>query len=370
MSAAGSSKKLSMQHVPALVCALALMVMAQNGNAYNYFTCANGKTLDFNSGYMTFNYANNLTGAQKAAISTGLSRVTAFSDSHITTIDNNDSSFGQGNGQSEIYRGDISTADCSAWFIVSTCAVTEADIRFGNETWTTTDNSQHYPFSPGRSMTGTAVHEGGHCIGMAHSNDRYNMMGSDWNHVTRNGTATYYGPGEDLSNGLIDLHGKKSAQNNYRDVGVTVFRYQGVSGEYSTHKFGVLRDGSGTTLTTVGSYEGQPIYEVMAGIPIQMEITLENNGESDTENPNVGVYLSTNSVISADDTPVGSPVAFTLERDSPTETTVTVTIPSTTAPGNYFLGAYVDHDDLISETTSANNIAYYPIAVIAAPPGC
>jgi hypothetical protein len=366
---AGLHKDLSIGHLSKLVCALSLSMASLGVNAYNYLTCSNGKQLNFNNGYMTFNYANNLTGAQKNAISVGLDRVTAFSDSNITTIDNNDSSFSSGNGQNEIYRANIPTADCTAWFIVSTCTVTEADIRFGNPDWTTTDNSQHLPFSSGRSITGTAVHEGGHCIGMSHSNDRYNMMGSDWNHVTRNGTTSYYGPGEDLSNGLIELHGKKSATNDHRDVGITIFRYQGVSGEYSAHKFGELRNTLGAILPVVGSFEGQSVYQVFAGNTIQMELTLENNGELDTENPNIGIYLSTNSVISADDTLLDGPVAFALERDSPTETTVTVTIPSATTPGNYFVGAYIDHDNLISETTSANNVAYYPVTIVA-PPGC
>ncbi|MDX1736363.1 MAG: hypothetical protein R3228_18440, partial [Halioglobus sp.] len=31
--------------------------------------------------------------------------------------------------------------------------------------------------------------------------------------------------------------------------------------------------------------------------------------------------------------------------------------------GDYFLGAYVDHDGLIAETTVANNVAYYPVTV-------
>jgi hypothetical protein len=45
-----------------------------------------------------------------------------------------------------------------------------------------------------------------------------------------------------------------------------------------------------------------------------------------------------------------------------------VTIPGGTAPGNYFLGAYIDHDNLISETTVANNAAYYLVSVISQVP--
>ena len=45
-----------------------------------------------------------------------------------------------------------------------------------------------------------------------------------------------------------------------------------------------------------------------------------------------------------------------------------MTIPGGTAPGNYFLGAYIDHDNLISETAVANNVAYYPVSVISQVP--
>lgn len=337
--------------------------------AYNYLTCSDGTPLFSGDGDQTFNYGNNLSAAQKSAISAGLSRVTVFSASSIAVIDNNDASYSSGNGESEIYIDPgVGTADCAVWFFdAPSCSVTEADIRFGDEPWTTAEDSNHWPYSgAGRSMVGTAVHEGGHCIGMAHSNDLYNMMGQDWNHVTRNGSTTYYGPGEDLSAGLIDLHGKKSTSDAFRDLGVTVFRYSGTSGAYSAHSAGRLRDAVGSELPSAGSYLGQRIYRVQAGATVQMELTFENNGEMDAEAPNVGYYLSDNSIVSATDTLIHTQSALALLRDGPLEATVSFSIPAQTPAGNYFLGAYVDHDDLISETTTANNVAYYPITVTAA----
>jgi hypothetical protein len=47
------------------------------------------------------------------------------------------------------------------------------------------------------------------------------------------------------------------------------------------------------------------------------------------------------------------------------EYTATVTIPSNTAPGNYFIGAYIDYDFAVPEQTAANNVAYYPVTVVA-----
>lgn len=319
---------------------------------------------------MTFNYANNLSADQKTALSLGHSRLTAFSDSSITTLDNGDDDFMPNNGENEIYLdSSVPTAQCVFYFINSTCTVLEADMRYGNEPWTTTDDSQHHPYGILRSMTGTAIHEGGHCLGgMQHSNDIYNMMGAEYSHVTRQGTDAYYGPGEDLSAGMVFLHGEKSGGlDSFRDVGITAMRYSHAGGQYSQHTFGFLRDPEGARLPIVASYVGQFVYQVAAGATIQMETTAENNGEADVENPNIGFYLSTNDIISSDDVFLGE-VSSTLGRDTPLEAITNVTIPGGTAPGNYFLGAYIDHDSLISETTVANNAAYYPVSVVSALP--
>ncbi len=349
---------------------LLLAVIGQQAQAYTYFTCAGGSQMDFNSGHMTFNYADNLSADQKAAISLGHARLTEFSDSSITTVDNGDSDYSSGNGENEIYLdAAVGTASCTYWFNPSTCTVIEADMQYGNQPWTTTDDSQHYPYATGRSMTGTAVHEGGHCIGMAHTNNLYNMMGVEYSYVTRQGTDTYYGPGEDLSDGLIDLHGERSGGlDTYRDVGATVMRYAGFSGEYSLHSFGLLRDYFGNVKPVVGSYVGQNTYQVAAGEAVLMEVTLENNGEADVENPLVGFYLSDNDNISAADTFIAE-IPVTLGRDAPLEALVGLSIPQGTAPGNYFLGVYVDHGNLIAETTVANNVGYYPVSVVSSAPG-
>jgi hypothetical protein len=102
----------------------------------------------------------------------------------------------------------------------------------------------------------------------------------------------------------------------------------------------------------------------VAGTTIQMETTGENNGEQDIEYPNIGFYLSANDIISTDDLFLGE-IASALARDAPYETFTNVVIPGDVAAGNYFLGAYIDHDSVITETTVANNVAYYPVSVVS-----
>jgi hypothetical protein len=355
-----------MNHFSRLLAVVSIGLLAPVAHGYNYLTASCG-AINFNSGQMTFNYASNLSSAEKLDISRAFSRLTAFSDSTITTNDNSDNSYSRGNGENEIYLDSThSTAQCWINYSTSTCTVSEADIRFGNQSWTTGSASQHLPYASGRSILGTAVHEGGHCLGMAHENTVYNMMGSDFSHVTRNNLTTYFGPGEDLSDGLIDLHGKRSGgSNTYRDVGATVMRYDSVSGAYSTHKFGVLLDTGGTVLPVVGSFEGQDVFQITAGKTVRMELTFENNGELNTETPSIGYYLSVNALISSADPLLRTDNNFSLGRATPLETTQSVTIPSDTVPGNYFLGAFVDHEDLISEVTNLNNVAYYPVNIVA-----
>lgn len=350
-----------------------LLLLAQGANAYTYISRSCGTVTGYSDISRTFMLANNLSTAEKAEISTAMARVTAFSAATINTFDNNDSDFSTTNSQNEIYHDTShATAQCALRYDTSACTVIATDIRFGNQTWVTGEDSDHWPYlstanGGGRSILGTAVHEGGHCIGMGHEDDVYNMMGDDWDHVTRNSTTTYYGPGEDLSNGTIARWGKRSTTDAYRDVGLTVMRYSGSDGTYSSHAFGVLRDASGNALTSTGSFEGQPSYQVVAGDTVQMELTVENNGEKNTESFSIGFYLSTNAFISTSDTLLGVDNGYVQTRNVPYEATEPVTIPISTAPGTYFLGAYADHDNVIPEVTSANNIAYYPIEVLPPP---
>ena len=113
---------------------LLISLFALDAQAYNYITCQNGLTLDFNGGAMTFNYGDNLSSDEKAALSLAFQRLTDFSAATITTVDNGDNSYFSGNDENEIYRDSaVSTATCTYWFFSSTCEVAEADMQFGNQ---------------------------------------------------------------------------------------------------------------------------------------------------------------------------------------------------------------------------------------------
>ena len=350
-----------------------LALAAEGASAYTYISRACGTVTGYSNISRTFNLGSNLSTAEKADIATALARLTVFSQASFILNDNGDSSWSTTNTQNEIYHDTShATAQCSLYYNTSSCTVIATDIRFGDEPWVTGNDSNHWPYdnstaTGGRSILGTAVHEGGQCAGMGHEADVYNIMGDEWDHVTRNGTTSYYGPGEDLSDGLIDRWGKRSSNDAYRDVGLAVHRYDGSDGTYSSHSFGVLRDASGSVLPTSGSFEGQPAYEVVAGETVQMELTVENNGEKNTESFHTGFYLSSNSIISTSDTFLSEDTGYVMTRNVPYEVLEPVTIPIDTPPGSYFLGAYANHDFQFGEVTYQNNVAYYPVEVLPPP---
>ena len=156
-----------------LIVAMALLSAPQAG-AYQYISAGCGN-IDFSGGQVTFNVADNITADELTAYELGATRATLYSDSSITLNDVSDSSYGRGNGDNELFRDPSHpTAYCSYYYYLSSCAIAEADMAIGDQPWVTEDNFNSYTFGvSGRSLTGTAVHEVGHCVGMAHENRYY-----------------------------------------------------------------------------------------------------------------------------------------------------------------------------------------------------
>jgi hypothetical protein len=318
------------------------LLSARQAAAYQYISAGCGN-INFSDGHISFNVADNITADELTAYELGADRATLYSNSSITLNDVSDTDYGRGNGENELFRDSShNTAYCSYSYYTNSCAIAEADMAIGDEPWVTEDIFNSYTFGvSGRSLTGTAIHEAGHCVGMAHENRYYNMMGADFSHLNWTGSLNvYYGPGEDLSNGLIDLHGKRSSSDIYRDVGVSTMRYSYASGQYSSHKKGVLTSSSsGNELPRVDSFNSLTVYQVETGSPFVMQLTLENNGEKDVETPLLGLYLSSNDVISTADQQLAT-YETSLTRNTPLETSYTVILPSGTTPGDYFPGSF------------------------------
>ncbi len=110
---------------------------------------------------------------------------------------------------------------------------------------------------------------------------------------------------------------------------------------------------SATTPTTVNP-----------GDTVGVSYERSNLGDTGTGAFSDGFYLSTGSTITTNDTLLDSVANQPLAAgDSAGPFTSTLTIPSGTSPGTYYVGYYVDHDGDVTESNETNNTAIFQITV-------
>jgi len=273
----------------------------------------------------------------------------------------NDGSVGIGNGQSEVWFSSDSAHSPAVTYTSTLFGfILEADVVFYNGiAYTTSMNKTSiWPYGgASRPFQTTACHEYGHAAGLGHENDEYNIMGQDWDHIHCNGSSCRSYFGEDACDGLVALYGRWSG-GSIEDVSVSMFRYTGASGAYSTHGLCRMWNSTGGALSSV-LYNGQRRYNVNSGQTVRVEFTYENNGET-SKTPRVGFYLSTNSTISTGDTLITTRNP-TVARGNVYTTYYTITLPAGTSGTIRFLGVIIDDNGLIAEVDSSNNAAYHII---------
>jgi hypothetical protein len=240
--------------------------------------------------------------------------------------------------------------------------IVEADVVFYNGEDYTTSMSKTSLWSYGgtrRPFQTTALHEYGHAAGLEHEADEYNLMGSDWTHISCNGATARSYVGEDASDGLVHLYTGRDGVA-IENVGVTLFRRTGFSGEYSTHGHCKITNSLGTELPYT-DYAGQRRYAVDKGQWVRVWFTYENSGET-YQNVNVGYYISSNATISTADTLFGTR-KFGQRRNNVDTRYVSLKIPVDLVSGTtYWLGAIVDYDNALTEIDEYN-AAYHIIRV-------
>lgn len=275
-----------------------------------------------------------------------------------------DTSVGLNNGQNEVWFSSSSTyspAVCYWWNSFWTGNINEADVVFYNGiAYTSSMNKTSLlPFGGSlRPFETTAAHEYGHAAGLLHEADEYNIMGSDWTHIHCNGSTCRSYVGEDAADGLVALYG---ANSGFQDVCVSLHKYLGVSGEYSTHQKCIMTNSAGSLLAS-NSFNGQRRYLVNNGQTVQVEFSFENQGAS-TQTVTVGFYVSTDSNITTADTRIATR-SLTLSVDNVLTSRSTVTLPSNLVSGTTrYLGAIIDYNNVLAEVDSSNNAAYHIIQV-------
>ncbi len=104
------------------------------------------------------------------------------------------------------------------------------------------------------------------------------------------------------------------------------------------------------------------------GGPLLMRSTTNNDGSAAAGAFQIGVYLSTNSTINQSDLELATCSRTSLAAGGSTGCNWSVTIPTTLAPGTYYVGVIVDIDAEVTETDEGNNVGIATnTTVISAP---
>lgn len=95
---------------------------------------------------------------------------------------------------------------------------------------------------------------------------------------------------------------------------------------------------------------------VIKGGSASVSYTVKNQGNNATSMFYIGFYLSTDNIISTTDKLLGTVyIKNGLAAGASYSGTISLIIPKTTATGNYYLGAYADYANQVSESNESNN---------------
>ncbi|MCB1885724.1 MAG: hypothetical protein KDG89_17340 [Geminicoccaceae bacterium] len=206
-------------------------------------------------------------------------------------------------------------------------------------------------------------------LGLVHENGQYNIMGTDFTHIYRNGNTAYSALGEDAASGLVALY-NLSTNSSRQDVGIAHWLYYGANGEYSRHsRTNLTNNTNGADLPfpefgpkSIINFTGERIYKVLRGQTIKKQL-IENNGKSAQSGIFIKNYLSGDSNIKTGDTLLDTNTLPTIVRDMPYQYIASLTIPSSTPVGYYFLGAIIDPNNALTEVHESNNVATWAVHV-------
>lgn len=376
-----------MRALKLLAGALLALIVATPAHAYNYRVCntpfgSAPLNLPSNSWQLKSSDVSFPAGIWQDGLNNAISQFNKNPSNFFYTRVSDTNGLNLNNGESEVWGSSdqniLQGAPAIAyswwncfWFFGVVADMKEGDVIFDYTNtatnpfeWTPT-RQKNLLFSysgSGRLLQGTAIHEFGHAAGLLHVNTEYNVMGTDFTHLSTNGITANGYIGEDTGDGLAFLYGLWAAAP--QDLGVVHWYYTGASGEYSTH--GRTRIFNPTTGLEVGKVisAGEPRYTVKPGKVVSAEFTFENNGRSTQSGIVVNYYVSTNDTISTGDRLIGSSV-LTLSRDNVLTTRRTLVLPTDLLRGtNYWLGAIINPAGAIAESDLSNNATYIGMRTI------
>jgi hypothetical protein len=354
---------------------LLLTLSSLSASAIGWRTC-DGNKIKWGSNAVTMRASSVSFPAGSAygnALQTSIDRVNDNPSKFNFSLVFGDSSLRRNNGQNETWFTSDAAVHGGAparaltwshcyWLFGWHYGIDEVDVVFNAaESFTASMNKTSLWSFGGayRPFQTTAVHEFSHAMGLLHENRWYSIMGADWTHIHANGDSARAYLGEDAAEGSVLLYG--AASGWMEDLSLTNFKYLGKDGEYSTHQPTQLFNSSNAVLNWFTD-AGERRYRVNRGQNVKLELTGENNGKTN-QTVKIAYYISTNNLISTADRLI-STGTVTLNRDQPSTFKSNVVIPADLVSGtNYWVGAIVDYDNVLTESTSVNNASYLPIRV-------
>ncbi len=107
------------------------------------------------------------------------------------------------------------------------------------------------------------------------------------------------------------------------------------------------------------------------GDDVSVQLTEINQGTAAAGGHTTQLYLSDNTTITDNDTPLGSSLVFnSIPIGASSSKTVSITLPQGLSAGTYYLGAVIDAGNIISECDETNNTDYYVISITTEPATC
>jgi subtilase family serine protease len=102
-----------------------------------------------------------------------------------------------------------------------------------------------------------------------------------------------------------------------------------------------------------------------AGVAFNAFVTIFNQGNSTSSSSNVGYYLSADNALSTTDVLLSASTGSSLFANDYGSRNASLSIPTGTTPGNYFVLFVADHTALVNETNENNNVVSLPFVVTA-----
>ncbi|MDG9670119.1 matrixin family metalloprotease [Hahella sp. CR1] len=257
-----------------------------------------------------------------------------------------DGSHNDNNGRNEVYLDNSLGGSTLAvtltryhcyWLFGYQYGIDETDIGFNNNIgWNLGDLNYANLGSP-YSFESVALHELGHALGLLHE-DRW--MATMNSYYPNSGPLGHYKEWDPLADDRLGSRVIYPDSTTETDIAGSVFKHTG---------------------TGTSGLVSSPTY-AYRGSNVTIEFTFSNQSTA-TKTFDISFYLSSNNYISTGDTYLGSNYGAWGSQGFTGTFSRTLYIPTTVAPGTYWLGFIVDPNNAISESVESNNYMEMPRSI-------